>query len=886
MLIPSVPSLPIVDISPFVSGTGTQEQKAVTAKAVDSACREFGFFYLVGHGLSEAEVAEIRELSKEFFELPISEKEEISISKTDLARGYQCVGQNITQYAKDWHEGIDLYAPVGADHIIKQRGLKTLAGVNPVPARPANFGAIVDRYVLRMRSLGMATMQAMALGLGISEHYFDSSMDDSFWVMRMIGYPPLSKETDNVGISCGEHTDYGCLTILNTDETTGALQVKAKSGEWISADPIPGAFVINIGDMVNPNFNAVVSPLAECIAMSGKPALYQPVMYGDHLLGKVTDDCSALAPIETAVSRMSAASPSPAVPALPPRVPQLQNASCTNLLEMLQVLMTPAALAKLGGPCCKWSSGSLGSPTIQQRLALGPLAPGLWVTCDGPNVAEIYIDGHSEYSFQGTLAEANFPGPLTSLRLIVLTNHKLLSGSIPDLSQLVQLQHLDLHGNGHVGLLPATLSSATTLRHLDLSSTMISGDIPWNFPVTFPTLAYLNISDTYVSDVVPDLSHMRGLTTCVLGGIYMCTPKTLPVGTICTAGLKMCLDDNSHGAAAGDAPAAPQRSGLYMSSITIAGLCVACISILTALIFVTIKLSRYRREHSVVRRAHDLNRLKSLHDGSELPTYTERGRIVARQDPRRPVIYTTPAELDYSDALERMRNMISSNNRGITMPKMDAEHTPPNAGSLPMFVVLKRTNTVVTLSSFSSAPRLTEDYTVCMSDEDQIGMRLSKLEYRILGDQLAVGRSRMGNSLDVRNGGLDHILSRRSYDDINGHATSSGARKITDESALQLLNIPLNELPTDNQELRSYLLGLLTTAQQRDLDVILRDMCLSRIEACLGEESVVILRRDGVDGHISDDDDDGRGSELSWNAFGRRSTTTLPQITSIPPSDP
>ncbi|KAH6574469.1 hypothetical protein BASA60_005495 [Batrachochytrium salamandrivorans] len=299
MLIPSVPSLPIVDISPFVSGTGTQEQKAVTAKAVDSACREFGFFYLVGHGLSEAEVAEIRELSKEFFELPISEKEEISISKTDLARGYQCVGQNITQYAKDWHEGIDLYAPVGADHIIKQRGLKTLAGVNPVPARPANFGAIVDRYVLRMRSLGMATMQAMALGLGISEHYFDSSMDDSFWVMRMIGYPPLSKETDNTRLQ-------------------GRFRSKLNRVNGFLLTPFLEPLSLILGDMVNiwtngvytstlhrvihtkssyrisvpfffePNFNAVVSPLAECIAMSGKPALYQPVMYGDHLLGKVT----------------------------------------------------------------------------------------------------------------------------------------------------------------------------------------------------------------------------------------------------------------------------------------------------------------------------------------------------------------------------------------------------------------------------------------------------------------------------------------------------------------------------------------------------------------------------------------------------------------------
>ncbi|EGF76933.1 hypothetical protein BATDEDRAFT_36127 [Batrachochytrium dendrobatidis JAM81] len=320
MLIPSLPSLPIVDISAFVSGKGTFEEKTVTAKAIDSACREFGFFYLIGHGLSEHEVSEIRTLSCDFFALPLEEKEEISIEKTDLARGYQRIGQNITKYAKDWHEGIDLYAPVGPEHIIKKRGLQTLSGTNPIPARPANFQDVVDRYVEKMQALGMATMQAMAMGLGLPEHCFDSSMDNSFWVMRMIGYPPLMKEDADVGISCGEHTDYGCLTILNTDETTGALQVKSKSGEWINADPIPGAFVINIGDMVNvwtnelytstlhrvihtkdsfrisvpfffePNFDAIIAPLPECVKMSGKPALFQPLLYGDHLLGKVNSN--------------------------------------------------------------------------------------------------------------------------------------------------------------------------------------------------------------------------------------------------------------------------------------------------------------------------------------------------------------------------------------------------------------------------------------------------------------------------------------------------------------------------------------------------------------------------------------------------------------------
>jgi isopenicillin N synthase-like dioxygenase len=71
--------------------------------------------------------------------------------------------------------------------------------------------------------------------------------------MRLIGYAPIPdadrEENPDDGISCGAHTDYGCVTLLLADNTKSALQVKSQSG-WIHADPIPGAFIVNIGDMM------------------------------------------------------------------------------------------------------------------------------------------------------------------------------------------------------------------------------------------------------------------------------------------------------------------------------------------------------------------------------------------------------------------------------------------------------------------------------------------------------------------------------------------------------------------------------------------------------------------------------------------------------------
>lgn len=40
-----------------------------------------------------------------------------------------------------------------------------------------------------MKHLGFAIMHAMAMGLGLTETYFDKYLDNSYWVMRIIGLP-------------------------------------------------------------------------------------------------------------------------------------------------------------------------------------------------------------------------------------------------------------------------------------------------------------------------------------------------------------------------------------------------------------------------------------------------------------------------------------------------------------------------------------------------------------------------------------------------------------------------------------------------------------------------------------------------------------------------
>ena len=205
------------------------------------------------------------------------------------------------------------------------------------------FRECYEEYVGRMLELGTAVVWAMGVGLGLQDsEVFVRATARSWWVMRAIGYPPLpppppprpsatssaaageEKEDkdgdgDEGSLSCGAHTDYGCLTLLLADPTPGALQVQSPSepGTWINADPIPGAFVVNIGDMMErwtnglykstrhrvvhraenfrvsvpfffePDFDALVEPLGECVRACGGARRFGGVRYGEHLLGKV-----------------------------------------------------------------------------------------------------------------------------------------------------------------------------------------------------------------------------------------------------------------------------------------------------------------------------------------------------------------------------------------------------------------------------------------------------------------------------------------------------------------------------------------------------------------------------------------------------------------------
>lgn len=229
--------LPVIDLSAGVEATAPQLARA---------CSEVGFFYLVGHGVSEALQRELEAASAAFFALPGEQKAEIAMARGGPAwRGWFPVGAELTSGVPDRKEGLYFGVEIAADD--PRAGLP-LHGPNLFPRQVPALRHAVLRYMAALEDVGHCVMRGVAASLGLDPLHFERDLTrEPLCLFRVFHYPPAPAGDASWGV--GEHTDYGLLTLLKQD-TCGGLQVKAPDG-WIDAPPIENAFVCNLGDMLD-----------------------------------------------------------------------------------------------------------------------------------------------------------------------------------------------------------------------------------------------------------------------------------------------------------------------------------------------------------------------------------------------------------------------------------------------------------------------------------------------------------------------------------------------------------------------------------------------------------------------------------------------------------
>jgi len=258
-------SLPVIDLSQL---NGDPRQRQDFLETLNYAAREVGFFYLIGHGISPQLLTDVQRVSRQFFALTEQEKLGVKMANPPHFRGYNRAGAEITRSQPDYREQFDIGAErpaIGNPDAPWQR----LQGPNQWPESLPELRSLLTRWQQEMTGVALALLRAFAEALSLPRHAFDDLYGEyPNEHVKLIRYPGRAEGESRQGV--GAHKDSGFLTLLLQDDQAG-LQVEVTPDNWVDAAPLPGSFVVNIGELLELATNGylratvhrVVSPQAE-----------------------------------------------------------------------------------------------------------------------------------------------------------------------------------------------------------------------------------------------------------------------------------------------------------------------------------------------------------------------------------------------------------------------------------------------------------------------------------------------------------------------------------------------------------------------------------------------------------------------------------------------
>jgi len=231
-------SIPVVDMR--LSEVELVEQ-------VGAACEQIGFFAITNHRVPDGVIQEAWLSARAFFDRPDSEKRALALGDR------QRLIPNLPQYYPFQEEALAAGLGMKTPGDLKESiGFGPADGGRPWPAEPAALRPAMESYFQAMLGLGDQLRRVLVQALGqpgsLLDALFPANGGASY--LRAINYP------EQIGalpmqMRAGAHTDYGCLTILRSQDSAGGLQVKSRDGEWIDVQGLDDCFVINIADAMS-----------------------------------------------------------------------------------------------------------------------------------------------------------------------------------------------------------------------------------------------------------------------------------------------------------------------------------------------------------------------------------------------------------------------------------------------------------------------------------------------------------------------------------------------------------------------------------------------------------------------------------------------------------
>ncbi|WJX86691.1 Protein DMR6-LIKE OXYGENASE 2 [Trifolium repens] len=221
--------IPIIDLQ----GLNSSNRSEIIQK-IEHACQNYGFFQIVNHGVPEGVVANMMDVSKEFFNFPESERmknySDDPLKTTRLSTSFNLK----TEKVSNWRDYLRLHCHPLEDY------------VHEWPSNPPSFREDVAEYSKQLRKLALRLLEAISESLGLEKDYINKALGKHGQHMAINYYPPCPEPELTYGLPA--HTDPNVITILLQNDVVG-LQV-LKDGKWITINPVPNTFIVNIGDQI------------------------------------------------------------------------------------------------------------------------------------------------------------------------------------------------------------------------------------------------------------------------------------------------------------------------------------------------------------------------------------------------------------------------------------------------------------------------------------------------------------------------------------------------------------------------------------------------------------------------------------------------------------
>ncbi|XP_048139069.1 jasmonate-induced oxygenase 4-like isoform X1 [Rhodamnia argentea] len=292
-------NIPVINLDSIMS---SGDRSTLLLEHISYACREWGFFQVVNHGVSDELMGAAREAWREFFGLPVEAKQEYANNPST----YEGYGSRIgveREATLDW-----------CDYFFLHYSPRSVRNPSKWPALPLSCRELISEYGKELTELSKRLLSLISRSLGLEGDYLERAFggrEEFGACLRTNFYPKCPQPDLTLGLSA--HSDPGFLTILLPDPHVSGLQVRHRD-HWVTVKPIPNALIVNLADQMqhiqvvtnaiyrsvehrvivnsarervslaffcNPKSDLLIQPAKELVT-EDRPALYSPMTYEEY----------------------------------------------------------------------------------------------------------------------------------------------------------------------------------------------------------------------------------------------------------------------------------------------------------------------------------------------------------------------------------------------------------------------------------------------------------------------------------------------------------------------------------------------------------------------------------------------------------------------------